>query len=166
MQQEKMTNILEPQGLLVRKDARENLTVTLAGGELFAKVRLYPAFPMSRRHRFIGFYTQEGREIGLLHDPRQLETESREIVLQECDRIYFMPHITRVFRVEDRRGIIYWHTDTDFGLRSFQIISRTDSIWHIGRNCLLIRDVDGNRYMIADRSRLDRRSQMLIELNI
>jgi len=152
--------------LTVRKDARERLTLTLAEGTVFCNVRLSPAFPISRRRRFISFYNEANEEIGMLSDPRQLEAESREIVLEECDRVYFMPRITRVFRVEDRRGVIYWHTDTDHGLRSFPIVSRSDSIWHLGRNCLLLRDVDGNRYMISDRSRLDRRSRMLVELNI
>jgi len=157
--------VLEPRGMIVRSDGQGRLAVTLPDGKVHTGVRLHPAFPISRHRRFIFFYTEEGRELGLLQDPRHLDAESRQVVLAECDQVYFMPRITRVLGVDERGGLARWQVETDRGRCAFQIVSRGESVWHIGRRRLVIRDADGNRYMIPDLSRLDRRSRLLVELN-
>ena len=158
--------VLDPAKLSVRTDAQGRLALCLPNGASYTGARLYPAFPISRRHTFVCLYAEDGAELGIIQDPRQLDPESRDLVLAECDRVYFLPRITRVHRVTERNGVAEWVVETDRGDCTFQVVSRSDSIWSIGRSRLLIRDVDGNRYMIPDRSKMDKRSKILVELNI
>ncbi len=104
--------------------------------------------------------------MGLLVDPRRLDRESRELVLAQADQAYFMPRIIRIVRVEEQMGmgIARWEVETDRGWSSFDVISRSESVWFVGRNRLVIRDADGNRYLIEDLNALDRRSRRLADL--
>jgi len=158
--------VLDPRLVKIRPDGRGRLQITLPDGSVHTGGRLYPAFPISRRHRFIYLFSEDDTELGLIQDPRQLDNDSRDLVLTECDQVYFMPRISHIYRVYERNGIAYWNVETDRGPCSFQVISRSESVFYVGRNRLLIRDVDGNRYTISDLVRLDKRSRLIAELNI
>jgi hypothetical protein len=160
------SRILNPEGLQVSVNERGQLQLRLPGGEVYDGVKLVPAFPVSRPHRFVWFQDGEGKEIGVLMDPRRLDRESREIVGRHTDEAYFMPRILRVTRVEEKPGlgIAYWEVETDRGWNSFEMVSRSESVWYVGKNRVVIRDADGNRYLIEDLSALDRRSRRLTDL--
>lgn len=158
--------VLDPTEMQVRLNEQGLLELRLAGGYVYEGVKLVPAFPISRPDGFVYFQDSEGEEIGLLMDPRRLDRESRELVLQQADEAYFMPRIVRIERVEEKpgTGIARWEVETDRGWNSFEMVSRSESVWFVGRNRLVIRDADGNRYLIEDLSALDRRSKRLAEL--
>ncbi|MFB3880746.1 MAG: DUF1854 domain-containing protein [Armatimonadota bacterium] len=158
--------VLDPGQVQVRVNAQGELELRLSGGEAYTGVKIVPAFPISRPNRFVYFQDAEGKEIGLLIEPRRLDRESRELVLQRADEAYFMPRIVRIERVEEKpgTGIARWEVETDRGWNSFEMVSRSESVWFVGRNRLVIRDADGNRYLIEDLGELDRRSRRLAEL--
>lgn len=162
----KEVSILEPHGIRIRPDGNGRLAITLADGQQYTGARIYPAFPLSRRRRFIYLYAEDGTELGLLQDPKQLDVESRDLLLAECDQVYFMPRIQRIINVSERNGIARWEAETDRGQITFQVITRSESVWYVGKNRLLIRDADGNRFMIPDVTKLDKRSKMIAEMNI
>jgi len=99
-------------------------------------------------------------------EPRRLDRESRELVLEQADQVYFMPRIVRIVRIEEKpgMGIARWEVETDRGSNSFEMVSRSESVWYVGRNRLVIRDADGNRYLIEDLNALDKRSRRLADL--
>jgi hypothetical protein len=158
--------VLDPGGVRVRLSERGRVDLYLPDGTVHTGVVIVPAFPISRPNRFVYFRGDEGREFGLLVDPRRLDRESREIVLAQADEAYFMPQITRIIRVEERMGIARWEVETDRGWSSFDVVSRSESVWFAGRNRLVIRDADGNRYLIPDLTTLDRRSRRLADLHL
>ncbi len=125
-----------------------------------------PAFPISRPNRFVYFLDAEGKELGLLEEPRRLDRESRDLVLAQADQAYFMPRITRIADVEERpgSGLARWDVDTDRGPSTFEVVSHSESVWYVGKNRVVIRDADGNRYLIEDLAALDRRSRRLTDL--
>ena len=127
----------DPGGLRVRLDGQGRLELHLADGTVHTRVLVVPAFPISRPNRFVYFRDEEGRDLGLLVDPRRLDRESREIVLAQADQAYFMPSITRILRVEERMGIARWEVETDRGWVSFDVVSRSESTWFVGRNRVL-----------------------------
>jgi len=157
---------LDPQQVRVRAGAQGRLDLHLPGGGLYENARVVPAFPISRPGRFLYLLDRHGKEIGLLVDPKQLDRQSRELVLAEADQAHFMPRIRRIMRVQDRLGVARWEVQTDRGWSSFTVVSRSESVWFIGRNRVLIRDADGDRYLIEDLAALDRRSRQLAELHI
>ena len=158
--------VLDPSEVRVRLKEDGELELHLTDGTVHTDVLVVPAFPISRPNRFVYFRDKEGNELGLLVDPKRLDRESREIVLAQADQAYFMPQITRILRVEERMGIAQWEVETDRGCSSFDVVSRSESTWFVGRNRVVIRDADGNRYLIADVTALDRRSRRLADLHL
>jgi hypothetical protein len=156
--------LLDPAELRLRANDRNQLELHISDGVVHTDVRVAPAFPISRPNRFVHFRTTDGKEIGVLADPRRLDRESRDLVLRQLDHAYFMPHITRIIRIDERMGIAHWETETDRGSSSFDVIARSESVWFVGKNRLVVRDADGNRYLIEDLTALDQRSRRLADL--
>jgi hypothetical protein len=157
--------VFDPADVRARMDERDGLVVTFPDGSEHANVRVVPAFPITRRHRYLYFKDEEGNELGLLVDPRGLDRESRDLILDQADQVYFMPRITRIIRVDEQtRGVATWEVETDRGWSRFEMVPRSESVWYVGRDRVLIRDVDGNRYLIEDLNALDSRSRRWSEL--
>jgi hypothetical protein len=160
--------ILDGSEVTLRLDAQRRLELTLSDGTVYQDVRIAPAFPITRPNRFFYFFDSEGKEIGLLADPRRLDRESRDLLFAQADEAYFMPRITRIIRVEEQMGtgIARWEVETDRGWNAFDVVSRAESVWFVGGNRVVIRDADGNRYLIPDLNALDRRSRRLADLHL
>jgi len=157
--------VLDPSQVRVRLDRQGRLGLRLRNGQEHINVRVVPAFPISRPRRFIYFLDEEGRELGLLVEPRRLDRESRDLVLAQADQAYFMPRIQRIIRVDEQMGgTAVWEVETDRGWNRFEMLPRGESVWFVGRDRVLIRDVDGNRYLIEDLGGLDQRSRRWAEL--
>lgn len=158
--------VLDPARVKARLDEQGLLTITLPDGSEHVNARVVPAFPITQPERFFYFVNHDGGELGLLAEPRRLDRESRDLVLAQADQAYFMPRITRIIRVDERMGIARWEVETDRGLSAFDVVSRSESVWYVGRNRVVIRDADGNRYLIEDLTALDRRSRRLADLHM
>ena len=156
--------VLAPGEVRARQDERGHLTVRLPDGSEHVNVRLVPAFPITRPNRFLYLVDEAGQELGVLADPRRLDRESREVILAQADQAYFMPRITRIIRVDENQGVARWEVETDRGYNAFDVVTRSESTWFLGKNRVLIRDADGNRYLIEDLSALDKRSRQLADL--
>jgi len=158
--------VIEPTQVRVRLAASGAVELVLPDGTVHSGVKVVPAFPISRPGSFVYFQDRDGKELGVLVDPRRLDRESREVVLAQADQAYFMPRITRIIRVEERTGmgIAHWEVETDRGWNEFDVVSRSESVWFVGRDRLVIRDADGNRYLIEDLGALDKRSRRLADL--
>jgi len=158
--------VIQPTEVRVRLGATGEVELVLPDGAVHSGVKVVPAFPISRPGRFVYFRDRDGKELGVLVDPRRLDRDSREIVLDQADQAYFMPRITRIIRVEERAGmgIAHWEVETDRGWNEFDVVSRSESVWFVGRDRLVIRDADGNRYLIEDLGALDKRSRRLADL--
>ena len=158
--------VLDSANMRARTDEHGRLELTLPDGRVCTNARVVPAFPISRPNRFLYFLDEDGNEIGLLVDPKGLDRESLDLLLAQADQAYFMPHITRIISVEEKMGIATWEVETDRGWSTFEVISRGESVWYVGRNRVLIRDADGNRYLIEDMTTLDRRSRGFADLHL
>jgi len=145
-------------------DERKQLAVRLPDGSVHANVRVSLAFPISRPKQFIYLLDEEGHELGLVPEPRRMERESRDLLLAQADQAYFMPRITRVHRIDENMGIARWQVQTDRGWSAFDVVTRSESHWYVGRNKIVVRDADGNRYLIEDTTALDGRSRRALDL--
>jgi len=158
--------IIEACDIEFRYDDEGQLQAVISGDRTYSGVKVAPAFPITRPNSFIYLFDRDGKELGLLVDPRRLDRDSRDILLAQADHAYFMPSITRIIRVEERMGmgLAQWEVETDRGYSSFEVVSRSESVWWVGRDRLVIRDADGNRYLIEDLNQLDKRSRRLADI--
>jgi len=103
----------------------------------------------------------QSQEICMLKDYRELEERSRGNLVQVLERLYFIPHVLKVERLETSGDEFEWEIMTDRGERVFHTRSRRQVI-NMGTRIVVI-DTHDNIYHIEDVGKLDGRSRMLLE---
>lgn len=159
-----LTNIryLNPEKAIFSITEGGLLTLQL-GNEYFAKVDLYQAFPFSLENKYISVRDEEGEEIGIIKDLDELPQQSREAVEQELAWRYYAPQITKIIDIKDEFGHRYWDVETNHGYRKFVTRGRDEGIYQITESRILIIDMTGNRFEIANYYQLDAKSLRLLE---
>ena len=90
--------------------------------------------------------------------------EEREMLVRELERKYYSPVIEKIYSVKERFGFSYWDAQTSAGRLTFTLQDTFKSMIRAGGGKLFLFDVDGNRFVIENVERLDRRSYKKIEL--
>ena len=153
--------LLDPR--MVRFDRPSGgLRLTLERNQSFEDVTLVRAFPLSDPDRYWGVLDSDGKDLGVIAEPEQMDGNSLEVARHELERRYFIPTIQHVIKTGDDHGSTVWTVETDRGARTFVVRNMKDSIVELGGARLLLVDVDGNRYEIPDMNRLDPKSYDLI----
>ena len=118
-------------------------------------------FPWSEPARFVSLRDDADREFALVRDPAELDPASRRVLEDTMLGAGFVFAITRVRHIEEEVEIRNWQVDTRQGPRSFQ--TRLDA-WPrlLPDGGLLIRDVAGDLYHLADLAALDKQSRALL----
>jgi hypothetical protein len=103
----------------------------------------------------------EDREFALVRDPAELDPASRRVLEDAMVAAGFVFAITRVRHIEEEVEIRHWVVETRQGPRSFQ--TRLDA-WPrlLPDGGVLIRDVAGDLYHLADLAALDKQSRALL----
>ena len=155
--------LLEPKKVRVFKDDSGRMRLTIEGDRSYPEIKVVWAFPLSDPHHYMGFLNAKDQVIGLIVNPKELDEGSRELATEAVERHYFVPIIERVRSLREEFGAIYFDVHTDRGRRQFVAKGIRDAMEELGEGELLIPDVDGNRYRIADWRWLDARSRRLLE---
>ncbi|HOB90914.1 MAG TPA: DUF1854 domain-containing protein [Bacillota bacterium] len=137
----------------------------LETGEEYKGIQLSLVFPLTDRRSFLRVCDSEENEIGIIRSIDSLDEESRRTVEKELERIYFIPKIVRVNRIEERYGSRTWSVETERGPRVFDVCGR-QSIRFIAPFHLLVKDIDGNRYEIPCLASLDPDSKRVLQTAI
>ena len=135
------------------------LALTVTQGERtehYPRINAYRTFPLSDADRYLSLRDAEGNEIGILEALADLAHDQAALLRAELERRYFTPVIEQVRSVKEEFGYSYWLVDTDAGPRRFTVQSGKNNVTVVAERRLLIVDVDGNRFSIADYTRLDR----------
>ena len=130
-------------------------------GERTVPVKLRQCFPWSEPTRHVSLRDSDDKEVALVDEPASLDGESRqalEIALAEAG---FVLEVTRVIDIDEEIEIRQWTVETLQGNRSFQ--THLDD-WPrvLPGGGLLIRDVAGDLYRLADPKGLDKKSRALL----
>lgn len=118
-------------------------------------------FPWSQPGRFISLRDHEKDEFALIRDLDDLDPDSRAVLAAALIEAGFVLEVQRVLDIDEEVEIRSWKVETVQGPRSFQ--TRLDD-WPrpTPGGGLLIRDVAGDLYHVADPSALDPRSRGLL----
>lgn len=157
--------MLKGEGLHISKSQDGNLQLEIKGGKIYDNIGVKRAFPYSYKDKYILFKDKEGREIGILEDMAELEEESRRLLQEELEKVYYIPYIRKVINIDYRMRTPVWTVETDRGVITFELARRSDAKF-IRQNHLVIKDSAGAKYEILDYTRLDVRSQELIECEV
>lgn len=133
-----------------------------ARGTFYEDVRVARAFPISAPDRNIAFQDAQGKQIGMVADMRRLDRESRRLLQEELEMMYFSTRILQVLHVVSRRGVTTWRLVTDRGPCTIYVKDRSD-IRTLPDGRVLITDMHGIRYEIPNPEELDEESRRFLE---
>lgn len=117
-------------------------------------------FPWSDPGKFLSLRSPEGRELGFVEDPADLEPESKDLILEELARGSATFQIQSIQVLRKEIELRCWEVITDRGPRSFQ--TELDE-WprELPGGSFLIEDLFGDLYVVTDLQTLDPASRKL-----
>lgn len=128
------------------------------------RVQFHRAFPFDAPEEFLSVQDPDGKEYGIIRSLSDFSGETRTLIQEELARKYLSPTIRRICSLKEKLGFSYWETETDRGKRSFTMQDTYRNLIKTSENGVILTDVDGNRYLIPDVSKLDAKSYRRIEL--
>lgn len=130
----------------------------IRSGDLEMAVRVHRCFPWSEPGRFLSLRDAENREVAMVSDISKLDPASRGALERTLVEAGFVLRVTRIVRVDEEVEIRTWKVETEQGPRTFQ--TRLDN-WPLDEpgGGVVIRDVAGDLYHVADPDLLDDRSR-------
>ncbi len=162
-------NYLTPSDCVFYRTEGGLLGLRLKGQDL-GRVALVRMFPLRDPDKFISV-RRENRsrndsrgEFGVIEDLTPFAGEQRALIDEELNRRYFVPEITNVDKVKEEYGHTYWETQTTAGSRSFTAFDLNSNLLNLGDNKAMIIDVDGNRYIFPDVTKLGEKALRLLEI--
>jgi len=157
-------HVLDPTTLEAVQTPADGLVVRCPEHGETTNVSVEPCFPVTDWGRFVVFTGENGNELGVLEDIRELAGDSQNAVARELDDQHFLPVITKVLAISREFHIPIWEVVTDRGARTFALKGR-HSAQRMGSGRFYIRDAEGNGYLITDVKKLDPLSRRFIETN-
>lgn len=150
--------MLQPADLRLERTAGGFVALTVRGNEpeRYERIDAFRAFPLSAADAYVSLRDPDGGEIGMIESLDDLAPEQAALLRGELDRRYFTPRIERIRELKEEFGYSYWTVDTDAGRRRFTVQSGKNNVTVVGGGRLVIVDVDGNRFEVADYTGLDR----------
>lgn len=146
-------------GLVLEAAGGGRLVVLLNGRSVPVTVR--QCFPWSDPGRHLSLRDEEDVEVALVDDPASLNAASRAVLESALAEAGFVIEVVRVVEIEEEVEIRQWTVQTQDGPRAFQThLDDWPRVLPMGG--LLIRDVGGDLYRLADPARMDRRSRELL----
>jgi hypothetical protein len=140
-------------GITLRSGGDGRLLATIDDQEV--SVRLRQCFPWSEPHRHLSLRDDKEREVALIDDPAQLAPASRCALEDALAAAGFVLVVTRVVGVDEEVEIRHWSVETVHGPRTFQT-HLDDWPRTLPGGDLLIRDVGGDLYRLANPQGMDR----------
>ena len=143
------------------------LACTVKGGEeiTYNRVFLHRDFPFELLFEYISVLDSDNKEIGLIYNIADFDSETEAMLKKELERKYYSPVIVSIESLKERYGFSYWGATTAEGRRiEFTIQDTFRHINRIGEDKCVITDVDGNRFIIESLAALDKKSYRRIEL--
>ncbi len=124
-------------------------------------VHVRRCFPWSEPSRFISLRDDDGEEFALVADASELDEAAQLVLEAALAEAGFVFEISAVLEIEEEVELRHWCVRTSQGPRRFQ--TRLDD-WprKLPGGGLLIRDVTGDFYRVANPARLDRESRSLL----
>tara|TARA_B100000674_G_scaffold2302_3_gene1999 strand:- start:2967 stop:3518 length:552 start_codon:yes stop_codon:yes gene_type:complete len=139
------------------------LRLTIEDDRSYTRIKIVRAAPLSHPDRYICFLDAKDEEICMIDSIEQVDEAARALIREELDRRYLTALIERVTSIRNEFGTSYWDVETDRGQREFVVQNVAENAQWLGDHRLLIVDVDGNRFEIANLEALDKRSLAAVE---
>ncbi len=142
---------------------KNGFIILTLNGENKGRVKLTRAFPNDMPYSYIGITDIEDKEIGIIRQLSQLDSDSLCVAKQELNKRYFLPEISQITSIKEKMGSFYFETIIANKKKNFAVKDISRSIRITPDNSVYISDVDGNRYVIPDFDKIQRKTKRLLE---
>lgn len=122
-------------------------------------VRVFRCFPWSDPKRFLSLRDVENQEVAMVTDLADLNGESRTALEASLVEAGFVLRVTGITEVDEEVEIRSWKVETEQGPRSFQT-KLDDWPLTVPGGGVVIRDVSGDLYHVAEPDALDEKSRV------
>jgi len=157
---------IDPRSARIARNAFGRLVLTLGMGvDEFEDVHPLRAFPLSAPERDVSLMDADGQEIGVIRDVGELDADSRRVLLDELELVYLTTRVVAIRNVDSKYGVGTWELETDRGPRSAHLRDRGD-VRALPDGRIILTDVHGVKYEIADPQALDEKSRSFIEAEL
>lgn len=138
--------------------------IAVRGGQRIP-VQLRRCFPWTSPTRYLSLRDEDEGEVALVADPASLDATSRAVLEQSLAEVGFILRINFIESVKEEFEIRVWRVGTEQGPRQFQT-AKDEWPREIPGGGVLIRDVAGDLYHIADPNALDEKSRETLWLYV
>lgn len=114
------------------------------------RVNLYRIFPVSYENEYISVRDSNLCEIGIIKKLSDFPDAQKTLALQELNRRYFTPKITKVIDAKQEFGNFFWHVETTAGERKFSMRDLANNIIRTKDRGIILVDMDGSRYALEN----------------
>lgn len=141
-----------------------NMLSVQVDGEEHPVVYLHCSFPHTNKRIYVSVRTIENKEVGMIQSLDEFSKEVADMLEEQIHIRYFAPEITKVVKIKEEFGYSYWETETTAGVCRFTVRSGGGNVKLASEKRLLISDVDGNRFIIANLDRLTDKEYRMVEM--
>jgi hypothetical protein len=157
--------VLTPENTTLFEGTFSLMHCAVKGDTLYRGVFAVLMFPIRYPNRFVSLRHTDAkdkeREIGLIEDLSVFPEEAQKLVKANLLKHYYEQIVSRVYRVDNKWGLLFFDVETQLGRRQFAMPWRGDRAEDFGPNGKVLLDAFDNRYIIPDVSLLpaaDRRA--------
>ncbi len=145
---------LTPENTTIFEGTFSLLHCAVRGDNLYRGVFAVLLFPVTYPNRFISLrYTGEKdkeHEIGIIEDLATFPEEAQHLIRRNLARHYKEYLITRIHRIRQEYGLLFFEVEADGHPASFVMPWRYDRAEEYGQSGKVLLDAFDNRYIIRD----------------
>lgn len=153
----------DPSEISLYLEPADKLRLTIGDTRSYHTVVPAWAAPISHPKKLLSILDGAGKEILLVAELSDLDTESQAAVEEELRRRYLTATILKIKHAKVEFGATYWDVETERGHRDMVTQSLQENAQWLKPGHLLLIDVDGNRFEIPDVDALDKVSRQFVD---
>jgi hypothetical protein len=144
------------------RDTQGRLIVTDDQGVQYVDVLPARLFPITDPDGWLAICDRQGRELFCIQSMEAVPASLRPIIQEELNRTMFTPMITRITRSVPFGDHVRLFVKTDRGDTDFTV--DTEDIYRLSGNRILLKDVNGIRYLIPDWHKMSASSRKILDM--
>ncbi len=150
--------VSSPENKVSLRRSESGLLLFKKAGEEEISVSVQLCFPWSGADRFLSLKNSDLKEVHLVSNLMDLDHDSRDALLKTMLEEQFVFEVIDVYDVREEFELRVWNVRTTFGDRDFQTPLNS---WprELGSGSLLVKDVNGDVYLIRDLKALSKKAQ-------
>ena len=132
-------------------------------GKDYPRVQVLRAMPLTKPDVYICVNDMENNEIGILESLDSLEKSMADLVTEELGNRYYCPKISDISAIKEKMGFYYFDVLIGDYKKTFSIKDISKNIKQLHDGGIMLTDIDGNRYLIPDISKIAHKSARQLE---